>query len=151
VTPKTLYRTLALAEVVTWTVLIVGMFLKYVTGTTEVLVRVGGGVHGFVFLAYCVTTLLMGVDHRWSVTRLAAGLASAFVPYLTVFFERSAGRAGLLAGDWRLLHQPPSGAVEGLVARALRGPVIAGAVTLAVLVAVFSGLLLLGPPTQWGG
>ncbi|MCW2710873.1 MAG: hypothetical protein JWP24_1067, partial [Marmoricola sp.] len=115
-TPKTLYRTLALAEVVTWTVLIVGMFLKYVTGTTDVLVRVGGGVHGFVFLAYCVTTLLMGVDHRWSVTRVAAGLASAFVPYLTVFFERSARRAGLLAGDWRLLHQPPSGAVEGLVA-----------------------------------
>lgn len=148
--PQKLYRTLALAEAVTWTLLIGGMFLKYVTETTEVGVRIGGGVHGFVFLAYCLTTVLIGIDHRWSSARVAGGLGSAFVPYLTVPFERSAEKTGLLSGDWRLLTEPPSGALERLVAGALRGPVLAAVVTLVVLVAVFSGLLLVGPPTEWG-
>lgn len=148
--PQKLYRTLALAEVVTWTLLLGGMFLKYVTETTEVGVRIGGGVHGFVFLAYCVTTILIGVDHRWSLARIGCGLASAFVPYLTLPFERSAEHAGRLSGDWRLLTDRPRGLLERLAAWALRGPVLAAVVTLVVLVAVFGGLLLLGPPTQWG-
>ncbi len=148
--PQRLYRALALAEVVTWTLLLGGMFLKYVTGTTEVGVRIGGGVHGFVFLAYCVTTVLIGVDHRWSPGRVAAGLGSAVVPYLTLPFERSAEKAGLLAGDWRLVTDRPRGPLELVAAWALRGPVLAAVVTLVVLVAVFSGLLLVGPPTEWG-
>lgn len=149
-TPKSLYRTLALAEAVTWTLLMVGMVLKYVTETTEVLVRVGGGAHGFVFLSYCVTTVLIAVDRRWSLGRLAAGLGSAVVPFLTIPFERSVERAGLLGERWRLLEEQPSGLGERPVARALRSPVHAGVLTLVVLAVVFSGLLLLGPPTEWG-
>jgi integral membrane protein len=148
--PKTLYRTLALAEAVTWTLLLIGMFLKYVTETTEVGVRIGGGVHGFVFLAYCATTIVIGVDRPWSLRRVLAGLGSSFVPYLTVPFERSADKAGLLGTHWRLIGEEPRGGVERLVAWGLRGPVLAGAVVLVLLVAVFSGLLVLGPPTQWG-
>ena len=149
--PQKLYRALALAEVLTWTLLLAGMFLKYVTKTTELGVRIGGGVHGFVFLAYCVSTVLIGVDHRWSPFRVAAGLGSAVVPYLTLPFERSAEEAGLLSGDWRLLIDRPRGPFERFAAWALRGPVLAAVVTLVVLVAVFSGLLLVGPPNQWGG
>lgn len=148
--PKSLFRTLARAEAVTWTLLLLGMFLKYVTETTEVLVRVGGGLHGFVFLAYCATTVLVAVDRRWSPGRLAAGLGSAVVPYLTVPFERSAERAGLLGERWRLRDEEPSGLVERLVSRALRSPLPAGLLVLVVLAVVFGGLLLLGPPTQWG-
>ena len=150
-TPKRLYRTLATAEAVTWTLLIVGLLLKYVTETTEVVVRIGGGVHGFVFLAYCAVTIVVAVDRSWTFGRLAAGLAAAFVPYLTVPFERSVERAGLLPGSWRLRTQRPASLVERPVALALRSPVLAGLVTLAVLAAVFSGLLALGPPTQWAG
>jgi integral membrane protein len=149
-TPKSLYRTLALAEAVTWTLLLVGMLLKYVTDTTELGVRIGGGVHGFVFLTYCAATVVVGIDARWSAGRITAGLASAFVPYLTVPFERSAEKAGLLPQVWRLLRDAPRGAVEKVVAWGVRGPVLAGVVTLVVLVAVFSGLLLVGPPSQWG-
>ena len=50
--PRLLYRRLAQAEVVTWTLLIIGMVLKYVTHTTELGVRIGGMVHGVVFIAY---------------------------------------------------------------------------------------------------
>ncbi|WP_311197846.1 DUF3817 domain-containing protein [Ornithinimicrobium sp. INDO-MA30-4] len=53
------FRTVALAEAVTWTLLLIGMFLKYVTKTTDLLVTIGGGLHGFVFLAYIATTLMV--------------------------------------------------------------------------------------------
>ncbi len=148
--PKSLYRALALAEVGTWTLLLAGMFLKYVTDTTEVLVRIGGGVHGFVFLAYGVATVLIAVDRRWTLPRLVAGLGSAVVPYLTIPFERSVERAGLLGESWRLLEEQPCGFVERTVVGALRRPILAAAVTVIVLAVVFSGLLMAGPPTEWG-
>src|SRR5699024_10493295 len=64
-TPSRLYRVLALAEVVTWTLLLGGMFVKYVLDSTELLVRIGGGLHGFTFLCYVVVTVLVAVDQRW--------------------------------------------------------------------------------------
>ncbi len=149
-TPRRLYRSLAIAEILTWTLLLIGMVLKYVTHTTDVVVRLGGGVHGFVFLAYCAVTVLLGVDRRWSPGRVLAGLGSAVVPYLTLAFERSADRAGLLHERWRLRTEEPGGLAEQVVARGLRAPLVAAAVTLVVLAVVFSGLLVAGPPTQWG-
>ena len=60
-TPYRLYRVLAIAEVVTWTLLLAGMFLKYVLQSTELLVRIGGGMHGFTFIAYVAVTVLVAV------------------------------------------------------------------------------------------
>ena len=148
-TPSRLYRVLALAEVVTWTLLLAGMLLKYVLEVTDVLVRIGGGLHGFTFLAYVVTTVLVAVDQRWKLTDLLLGVGSAVIPYLTVPFERSALRRGLLGDSWRLREAPGRTAPEKLVALALRRPLPAALVTLVVLALVFSGLLMLGPPTQW--
>ena len=150
-TPRRLFCTLALAEVVTWTLLLAGMVLKYGTDTTDLLVRVGGGLHGFVFLAYAATVVLLAVDARWSPARTVAGLASAVVPYATVPFERSTERAGLLPDRWRLVSgTPATGPVERLVASGLRRPALAAVVVLALLAVVFTGLLAAGPPTQWG-
>lgn len=148
--PRTSFRTLALAEAVTWTLLLVGMFLKYVVGSTDVIVRIGGGLHGFVFLAYCLATVLVGIDGRWSGRRTAAGLASAFVPYLTLPFERYAERRGGLAGGWRLRVEPPGSTRERVVGAALRAPWVAAAAAVVVLAVVFGGLLAAGPPTTWG-
>lgn len=149
--PHRLHGLLARAEVVTWTLLLLGMLLKYGTGTTELVVRVGGGLHGFVFLAYALVTVLVGVDARWSTGRLVAGLGSAVVPYLSVVFERSAEGAGVLPERWRLRTERGRGPVERLVGTALRAPVPAALVALVVLVLVFSGLLAAGPPTAWVG
>ena len=55
--PRTVFRRVAIAEAVTWALLLTGMFLKYVTETTELGVRVFGMVHGVVFIAYCLTTV----------------------------------------------------------------------------------------------
>lgn len=147
--PRRLYRLLALGETITWTLLILGMVLKYGLQVTELGVRIGGGLHGFVFLAYCVVTVLVGIDGRWGVGRILLGLGSAIVPYLTIPFERWAERRGLLGSAWRLREDQPTGPVESLVAIALRRPVLAGVVALVAVAVVFSVLVSLGPPTQW--
>ena len=148
-TPSRLYRVLALAEMVTWTLLLLGMLLKYVLQVTELGVRIGGGLHGFVFLSYVVVTVLVAVDQRWSIGRLALGVGSALIPYLTVPFEQWAHRRGLLGDSWRLREGPPHTLPERVAALALRRPVLAAVVAVVVVAVVFSVLLSLGPPTEW--
>lgn len=150
-TPRRLFAALALAEVVTWTLLLAGMFLKYVTRTTDVGVSVAGPLHGFVFLAYCLCVVVIAVDARWSARRALAGLVSGVVPYLTVPFERAADRAGVLPTTWRLRHEEGSGRVERLLGRALRAPLPAAGVAVAALAVVFGLLLAVGPPTELAG
>ena len=81
--PLVLFRRVAIAEAVTWALLLTGMFLKYVTHTTELAVRVFGMLHGVVFIAYCLVTLLVAVDQRWSRGRALLGLVSAVPPFVT--------------------------------------------------------------------
>jgi integral membrane protein len=150
-TPSRLYRLLALAEMVTWTLLLLGMLLKYVLQVTELGVRIGGGLHGFVFLSYVVVTVLVAVDQRWSVGRLAMGVGSALIPYLTVPFEQWAHRRGLLGDSWRLREDAPRSLPERVAALALRRPVLAAVIAVVVVAVVFSVLLSLGPPTEWFG
>ncbi len=55
-TPKRLYRVVAIAEAITWTLLIGGLVTRAVVGgeTGDLAVRVGGSIHGFVFADYVV-------------------------------------------------------------------------------------------------
>lgn len=148
-TPSRLYRVLALAEVVTWTLLLAGMFLKYVLQSTELLVRIGGGLHGFTFIAYIAVTVLVAVDQQWKLKDLLLGIGSAVIPYLTVPFERSALRRGLLGDHWRLREEQPSSAPQQVVGLALRHPIPAALIVIVGVAVVFSVLLSLGPPTEW--
>ncbi|AXK46947.1 DUF3817 domain-containing protein [Brachybacterium saurashtrense] len=148
-TPSRLYRVLAVAEAITWTLLLAGMLLKYVLQVTDVMVRIGGGLHGFVFLAYVVVTVLVAVDQRWRARDLLAGIGSAIVPYLTVPFELSAQRRGLLGASWRLREEPGRSAPERLIGLALRRPVPAALIALVGVAVVFTLLLQAGPPTEW--
>ena len=144
--PLRLFRTVAIAEAITWALLLFGMFLKYGTETTELGVRVFGMLHGVVFIAYCLTTVLVAVDQRWSRGRLLLGLVSSIPPFVTVLFDRYAERRGALATSWRLTTEAPTGRVERLVSWLLRNP-LRGALTGLVAVAALTGLaLLVGPP-----
>lgn len=148
-TPTRLYRALALAEMVTWTLLLAGMLVKYVLHGGEWLVRIGGGLHGFTFLSYCLVTVLVAVDQRWKFGQLVLGLGSAVIPYLTVPFERHALRRNLLGTTWLLRTDEPRGPLQKVVAAALRHPVLAAFIAVVVLAGVFTVLLSLGPPTEW--
>lgn len=139
--PGRLYRTAAVTEMVTWTLLIIGMVLKY-TGVTELGVRIAGLIHGVGFLSYVMTNVFVGLNQRWRVTTMALGIASAFLPWATLPYDRWLERRELLDGPWR-----PEG--RGLRGWMLRNPVPA-LLLAAVGIAVVTGFLLwLGPPTGW--
>ena len=80
---------------------------------------------------------------------VAAGLGSAVIPYLTVPFERSALRCGLLGDSWRLATHDGQGLADRIVSLVVRRPVPAALVLVVVIALVFTGLLAVGPPTQW--
>ncbi|WP_166974754.1 DUF3817 domain-containing protein [Brevibacterium atlanticum] len=147
-TPKRFFNFFAVAEAITWAMLIIGMILKYGTKTTEVGVRIGGSVHGFVFLCFVLAVILVGVSQRWGWGRFVMGLVSAIVPFATVPFEIVSARAGALSGGWGLGAdgRAPRGPIEKLVAWALRSPWLALGVGLVIVIIVFVVLLTVGPP-----
>ncbi|MFJ4026860.1 DUF3817 domain-containing protein [Paenarthrobacter sp. NPDC089989] len=149
--PRTLFRTVAFAEAVTWTLLLIGLFLKYVTRTTDVGVSVAGGIHGFVFLCYAFTAAFTWVNQKWSVGTGLLAVSSAVIPYATIPVEKSLDRRGLLDGGWRLAAggEQPVGALEKLQAWILAKPLLAAGVVLVGVAAVFSFLLYMGPPDTW--
>lgn len=144
--PGRLLRTVARIEAVTWALLLAGMFLKYVTETTELGVRVFGMAHGIVFVAYVLTVLVVSVDARWSIGRTLLGLVCAVPPFATLWFERYAEARGLAGDAWRLRGSDPSKLLERPVAWLVRNPLAgagAGVVAVAALTAV---ALVVGPP-----
>ena len=146
--PDRLFRRLAVVEAVTWSLLLVGMVLKYVTETTELGVRVFGMLHGVAFVAYCVATAVVAVDQRWSPRRTLAALACAVPPLATVPLERYAASHGWLAPTWRLAVQPPARALDRPTAWLVRNP-LRGLLAGILAVAALTGLaLVVGPPTS---
>ena len=146
--PKRLFRTLALAEAVTWTILIVAMILKY-AGGIEAAVLIGGSIHGFVFLAYAFQAVLVGVNQRWSVGLIAFAVLTAIVPYATIPFEMWLMRHGRLDGDWRREtseHPADESWVNRMLRWFLARPVLLTGLAVVGVAAVFAALLVVGPP-----
>ena len=90
------FRVAAVAEAVSWVLLLAGMFVKWVLRTSEVGVQVAGPVHGAVFIGYVLVTLVAWRVLRWTPRTLLLALVASVPPLCTVWFERWARRAGLL-------------------------------------------------------
>ena len=145
-TPLLVFRRAAIAEAVTWALLLFGMFLKHVTHTTELGVRVFGMLHGVVFIAFCLVTLLVAVDQKWPRGRLLLGLASSVPPFATIAFDAYAEHRGLLDDHWHTSPETNQTTAERVVCWLLRhhrAAIVAGLGAVAVLTA---GALALGPP-----
>lgn len=147
-TPKRLFSLFAIGEAITWALLLVGMFLKYVTKTTEVMVTIGGGVHGFMFIAFCFVTVFVGVSQKWGAKWILLGLGSAIPPFFTIPFEVAAIRRGKLDGAWQLgpNGRAPGGVVEKGIAWAITRPVLTLVAGLAVVAVIFTVMVAVGPP-----
>jgi integral membrane protein len=148
VSPKRLFRALAFAEAVTWTILIVAMILKYAAGV-DAAVLVGGSIHGFVFLAYAFAAVLVGVNQRWHPGLIAFAVLTAIVPYATVPFELWLVRRGRLEGEWRREageHPADGHWVNRMLRWFLARPVLLTVVAVIGIAVVFSALLVIGPP-----
>lgn len=148
--PKDLYQKVAVGETITWALLLIAMALKY-SGITEAVMPIAGGIHGFVFLCFCVSTVLIWVNNKWSAGRGIVGLGSAIIPFMTIPFEKNTERAGLLHGEWRFRDgtEQPGTLPEKVLAFYITKPVLAAVITLVGLVVVFSILLSLGSPLEW--
>ena len=91
-----IFKILAIAEACSWAALLVGMFLKWITRTTELGVEIAGPIHGALFIGYGILALGLWRLQRWPFrVALLAGL-SAVLPFATVWFERWAGSHGYL-------------------------------------------------------
>lgn len=148
ITPRSLFRTLAIAEAVTWTLLITGLILRSAAGL-DVAVSIGGGIHGFVFLAYGVTAVLLAVNQRWRVGVAALAIGSAVIPYATIPVELWLARTGRLDGAWRResSSDPRDGRVADRILRlVLTRPLVFTVVAAVAVAVVFVILLTIGPP-----
>jgi integral membrane protein len=148
ITPRALFRTLAIAEAITWTLLITGLVLRAAAGL-DAAVSIGGGIHGFVFLAYGATAIFVAVNQRWSVGTSLLAIGSAVVPYATIPVELWLARTGRLDGGWRrtATDDPRDRSVIDRILRlVLARPLMFAAVAAVAVAVVFVVLLALGPP-----
>lgn len=147
-TPGRLYRVLAIAEAITWTILIAAIIARAV-GAPGVVVTVGGGIHGFVFLAYAATAVLVALNQRWHPGVGVLAVASAVIPYATIPMEVWLHRSGRLRGEWRLdpTDDPRDRRwYDRLMRWFLRRPWVLAVLLVVGIVALYVILLLIGPP-----
>ncbi|WP_460851615.1 DUF3817 domain-containing protein [Nocardioides montaniterrae] len=148
--PVAVFRRIAIAEAITWALLLFGMFLKYGPVDNPIGVKIFGMVHGVVFIAYVVTTVTVWVDQQWTWKRGLLALAAAIPPFATYAVEVVAVRGGWLGEQWRLRGaadeglSKPERLVRWLLEKPLRGLAVA-AVAVAVLTVV---ALVVGPPAS---
>lgn len=88
---------MAFIEALTWAGLLIGMFLKYVTETTELGVWLFGRLHGFAFMAYVVVAVFAAARLRWPWWAALLAVLAAVPPLVTLPLEWWFRRRGLLA------------------------------------------------------
>lgn len=149
-TPKLLFRRVAVAEAITWALLLIGMFLKYVTETTELGVRIFGMVHGVVFIAYGLVAIATWVNQKWSLGVGLLALVSAIPPFATVLFDRRAEASAQLDGPWRFAAggEAPASLPERVLAWLTRNPALAGIVGVVAVAGLTGIALFVGPPAS---
>lgn len=147
-TPLSLFRTLAIAEAISWTLLITGLIVRAVADLS-IAVSIGGGIHGFVFLAYGATAIVVAKNQRWRPGPTAIAIASAVIPYATIPAEIWLHRTGRLAGAWRLEETADARDAawhDRLLRWFLRRPWVLAVLLALVVALVFVVLLIVGPP-----
>jgi integral membrane protein len=91
------FRVIATFEAISWTALLIAMFLKWIVEAPhEGGVPVVGMVHGIGFVVYLLSTVWAARALRWSFGTLVVGLVAGVPPFGTVVFERWVQRRGLL-------------------------------------------------------
>lgn len=146
--PHLLFRVMAIAEAVSWTLLLGGMALRATAGL-DIAVTIGGGIHGFVFLAYAVTAVLVAKNQRMGRWPASVAIISAIIPYATIPADVWLTRTGRLSGAWRRkATEDPRDQKwhDNLFRSVVRHPVFSCVVLLGSVAVVFTALLALGSP-----
>lgn len=147
-TPRTFFRFFAIAEVISWTLLIGGLILRATNGW-DLAVTIGGGIHGFVFLSYGATAIVMAKNQRWSTWPTVVAIVSAVIPYATVPVDMWLHRTGRLDGPWRrTATDDPHDRTwhDRLLRWVINHPLLSVVIGLGAVVIVYIALLIMGPP-----
>lgn len=153
ITPKNLYGVVATAEMVTWTGLIIAMIARYGFAYDGELFFVAGLSHGIIFIVYCVTAVMIGINLRWGAGTILVALLAAIPPWTTLPFDRWLHRKNKLEAGWTLgspVATERVSWVERVVRFWLRHPVWFLITLVVGMAIVITGLLSVGPPTEWG-
>ena len=108
-----LFAAVALFEAFTWAGLLVGMYLKYVSGTTDAGVWLFGRLHGGAFLLYLVVAIVAGARLRWPMWALLLAILAAIPPLVTLPLELWYRRRGLLSAPAVPADPRPARTVDG--------------------------------------
>jgi len=92
-----MFAVVAFIEAFTWAGLLVGMFLKYVTVSTEAGVWLFGRLHGGAFMIYVAVTVVAAISLRWRWWVTLTTLLAAIPPLVTIPVERWLQRTGRLS------------------------------------------------------
>ena len=151
--PKDVFGTFARIEMFTWGLLIAAIIARETIGIAPTIFTVAGATHGFAFMGYAVTAVLLAVNQRWSIGRTVLAVMLAIVPFATYPFDRYLEKRSLMDGEWRIeASKDPrdNTAFDRLFRWFIFRPVLLIFVLLVFVVSLFSVLLWLGPPYQWG-
>lgn len=102
--PGTAFRTVAIAEAISWLGLLVAMLFKYSLTENEIGVKIFGPIHGAVFVAYVIAVFVVYRPLRWSGPVCVWALIASIPPFGSLVFEQWASRTG------RLNRQPVTAA-----------------------------------------
>lgn len=91
------FSVIALIEALTWAGLLIGMYLKYVSGTTEMGVWLFGRLHGFAFISYVIACMICSAKLRWPWWATTLAFLAAIPPLVTLPLELFFKRRGLLS------------------------------------------------------
>ena len=148
-TPRKLYFVLAIAEACTWTALIIGLILKANSAIEPNLLTVIGGIHGFVFITYGATAILVAINNRWHFGVGLLAVITAILPYATIPFEIVQAKRGALDGAWRLEETDnprDKHWFDRFVRWFLNRPLLLALAILVAIIVIFASLLVMGPP-----
>lgn len=81
------FRTICIAEGISWVVLIAAMVAKYGLDHPTV-TKYPGWIHGVLFIAYIVTAVPLFTKLKWPAERLYGVVAAGFLPFGTFVLER---------------------------------------------------------------
>ena len=150
--PKKLYGLFSTGEAITWALLITALVLRAVGDPLPIGVAVAGLIHGAMFLSYCTTAVLVGVNQRWRIGKTMAAVVLAIVPFATIPWDRRLLAQGSLEGAWRTEssdHPKDAGWFDSLFRWFIGRPLFLIATLIVVLAVIFAVLLSLGSPTTW--
>lgn len=151
--PKDVFGTFARIEMFTWGLLIAAIIARETIGLAPSLFTVVGATHGFAFIGYATTAVLVSVNQRWSLKRTFLAVVLAVVPFATYPFDRSLEKRSLLDGEWRIegTKDPRDNTwFDRLFRWFIFRPVLLIVLLIVFVVSLFAFLLWLGPPYEWG-